>query len=215
MPREKGDAEDLKNYEIYYWIFTVFFLIIAVPLQFYWPAAAPFRNTRQLPVTNPGALTSDLWSWGMIRESSYSFIYLIVLSGLFMVFSRSMTGKMVHMIVLLLFAVWFVVMGALDIKDIRYGQVGPTDPNFTPYNPARDPSWCCLYGLDLGTERICANTVVCSFHPLQTNGSFWFRVGMNAALLLFVIVDAIFTACYWSVNRHQYEQVEMRTRIYK
>lgn len=205
MPNE----DTAKRYEIYYWIYVIVFIMIMIPLQFYWPFVAPVRYTRQLPVDNPGALSSDVWTWGMVREGAYAFAYFIVISGLFMVFTRSRIGKGLHAIVLLLFGVWFLTMAAFDIYDMAYANVGPMDPHFKLYNPARDSHWCCLYGKDLGTERLCANTNLCDFHTFHINPNFMFRVIMNGILFLYVVLDAVFTLGFFGKDSTQEDEVEL------
>lgn len=207
--------DSAKRSEIYYWIFVIVFMMIMIPLQFYWPFVTPVRYTRTLPIDNPGALTSDVWTWGMIREGSYSFAYFIVLSGLFMILTKSRIGRGLHVVVLVLFGIWFLTMAGFDIYDMAYANVGPTDPHFKLYNPARDSHWCCLYGKDLGTERLCANDNLCDFHTFHINPNFIFRVIMNAILFVYVVLDGVFTAVFffkYEKDDEQNELIEKRIR---
>lgn len=186
-----------KRYVIYYWAFVMLFLIIAIPLHFYWPFVAQIGKTRQLPINNPGALTSNVWTWSHIREGIYAFMYLIILSGLFMLSNDTKMGRNLHYIVLFIFAILFVVNGAFDIIDVKYGQVSPDDANFKFNNAARSINYCGVHALNPLTARLCANVNLWAVSALNTNPDFIFRIVCNLLLLLFILCDAIFTYCWW------------------
>lgn len=202
--------------EVVYWLFVVVFLVIYSVLRFYWPAAAIYRDTYQLPVASPGALVSDFWTWDFIREGLYVFSLLIPFSGLFMVWTRNKEGQGTHIIVLFIFLFYFAVMAAFDVRYIINANVPPTNPHWVPTNLATDRRWCCVYASLPLTERICANTALCpgvTAEMLTIDPSFLFRVIMNGILLLYVIVDMLFTLCAWSNRLNEYlEEIEPLTK---
>lgn len=189
-----------------YWWLVLFFFIVTVPLLFYWPQVAPYRHTIQLPVGAPGALSSDLWKWDFVREGCYAFVYLIVCSGLFMVFVNNPWAVKVHGVVLVVFIAWTIVMGVFDIDAITHANVPPADSSFRIYNPARSLEYCCLYGLSPGTERLCANTATCTptGGALTINYQFLVRVILNGALLIYLLADMVYTiSFYGNLTREQ------------
>ena len=189
----------IKKYEIYYWVYVILFLILAIPLHFYWPFVAPIRYTKELPVQIPSALTTDIWSWGHIREGLYAFIYIIILSGLFMISSKTSMGRNIHFIVLFLFAFLFLINFGLDISAIKTGQVAPDSTTFTEYNPARSIDYCALHGLNPLASRVCSNINLWSITALNTNPNFLFRFVCNILLFVFVLFDAIFTLSWCNI----------------
>ena len=188
----------MKHPDEAYWVFTLFFITIMSPFLFYWPQVAPYQNTVQLPPATPGALTTDVWSWDFAREGFYAFSYLIVFSGLFMIWGKTRKVVWAHCLILIIFGLWFITMGVFDIIAVVYANVDPSNVNFKLYNPARSLYYCCVYGPNPILARTCANQIATCAIPggvLSVNPDFWIRIGVNVSLLLFVIVDLFFSTC--------------------
>jgi len=197
--------ERRKAAEVWYWLLVLLFLLLFVPFRFYWPSADLYRDTYQLPVGSPGAHTTDIWNWRFVIEGIYAFTPLIVLSGLFMIWTRNKTGQYTHTFFLFVFLIWFTYMLVNDIIYLNYANVAPEETGWIPDNPATDRRWCCVYGEHLGTEYVCANTVACAVPDLHVEPKFIFRFVCNILLMAYILfADMTFTFFVWRPRLEAY-----------
>lgn len=149
-----------------------------------------FRHTYELPLSAPGVLVSDRWSFEFMRELLMWLYMLIFISGPFMRQSRTKNGVAVHLVVLVLLTLLAILNGVADGFTLWRANLTPGAPNFTLANLARDPRWCCKYGLLPGTELICAIINPCPAVPtLYYNPVFVTRVIVNILFGVFFIYD--------------------------
>ena len=164
-------------------------------MRFFTTTTFPFRNTYQLPSANcTETLTTDFWTFSWVREGLFILYYLFPLSICLMCFTREKVGFAQHAAVILVIGVWGFIMFVYDIQELVYANVGPSDPNYTPINLARDPQWCLYYGGQPGTEYVCTYVNTCSGPAINPNNFtiFWpfmYRVIANIILVMLIIVD--------------------------
>lgn len=146
---------------------------------------------------------SDRWSWEFIREGLFVFFLLVPFSGFFMIDMKSKTGFWVHIFCLLTLGIWGVFMAGYDIQYVTTANLPPSVGDWSPANPANDKQWCLVYAGQPGTELICANPAPCpnvppvAYTDLRVDGPFSWRVSFNAFMLLYIVVDFIFTVWNW------------------
>ena len=198
------EYQALLNAKWFYWGLFIFFVAIWIPYRFALPLSIDFRHTYELPSQQcVNRLTSDRWTWEYVREGMFVLFILVPFTGFFMLDMKSKTGFWVHTICLLSLGVWSIVMVGYDIQAVTTANLPPGDGAWNPTNPANDKQWCLVYAGQPGTELVCANPAPCpnvppvAYTDLRVDGQFSWRVSFNAFMLLFIIVDFIFTVWTW------------------
>ena len=203
-------AKARRGAEIGYWVFVIVWLIAWLVFAFWLFTTSNFIHTYQLPSNTPGTLTSTYWSWDFVRVGLLTLWILVPFSGLFMIWTRSSDGVGVHMVLGIVLLIWFLIMMAFDINDITKANLPPSDPNWKSDNQATDIRWCCIYGGQPGTERVCANQVPCvppvGVSQLGVNGDYVFRFAFNLIFIAFLIFDIVFTGCVWIPRQRKWLQ---------
>jgi hypothetical protein len=183
-----------------YWAYTVMFLLVYVFL-FYcaMTMGASVRHTYQLPASSPGVLVSDFWSWPFIREFLICVYMAGLISGFFMLMSKTRKGFNIHVVILVMLIAWFGVALAFDIVALFYKNVGPHEEGFEVVNLARDLRWCCVYGGQPGTNLLCninATATPCppiSHQDLGTNPNFLGRFILQILIGCALVYDLLTT----------------------
>jgi hypothetical protein len=193
------DAEkELQTSEFSYRIYLLFFLGLFI-VAFYCVLCFAFRHTYQLPVSSPGVLVSDWWSWNFVREWLLWTYLLMIFSGHFMRLSRTRSGVVVHMVLLFGLFVWAMIVFSFDLSLMANANAAPSSGNFDPSSMAHDPRYCCVYGGQPGTELYCAIDIMVNACPaiaatqLGVNYIFLLRFAVNLMMAGFFIYDFIVT----------------------
>lgn len=184
--------------ERFYWYFVVIVIAAWIVFRFWWPSAALFRHTYQLPQATPGVLVSDYWSWAFFREALLPLFLLVPFTGMYMIFAKHQISVTAHWVIALLVAIWLVIVMSYDIVDLQGANVPPSDIRFDPGNLARDKRWCCVYGGQPGTSLLCyINAGTCfpgvGVNELHVDGSFVFRFVCNLFFIAVCIFDILWT----------------------
>jgi len=199
MSENENIASELNQASGWYWWFTLLFGCLFIGLYI---SVLSFnvRHTYQLPVTSPGVLVSDRWTWPFIREWIMCIYWLIPLSGLFMMMTRTKTGYKLHMFILFILFIWWVLLLLSDIRVLTRSKLPPNHVDFSSTNLARDNRWCCVYGGQPGTELVCCVNAmaVAACPPMGPNqllwdGVFQMRFWLHAAIVLFLVFDFMAT----------------------
>lgn len=197
-PRSIG--RELKESELSYRFMLVLYFIVIGPILFFCFLSFSFRHSYQLPITAPGNLISDRWSFSFVREILFALYLLVFLSGPLMRLSRSRSGLYVHLVLMFILFVFCLLTLAADVVDLTRANLPPNNQNFDPSNLARDARWCCVYAGQPGTDTICANDPNIASCPalsasqLRLDGIYITRFAVNLIIGAFLLYDFLSTA---------------------
>jgi hypothetical protein len=176
-----------------------------IPFHFAFPLTN-VRHTYQLPTAAcVNGLTSDLWTWEMVRERLFVLFLFLPISGIIMIWSKNKIGFYYHVFSLFCLFVWAMVLIGYNIQDIGGANLPPDNEHWKPTNLAHDPRYCLFYAGYPGTEYYCFIQTPCTLggavDPLsfRVNPMYKFRVGMNLFMVVFIISDWVFSINTWYV----------------
>lgn len=204
-------AASLKNVRIGCWVFILLYWLLgsvfqgATPLQQY-------ESTYQRPITNPGTLQTQRWTFPYWISCLFVTIWIPPLTLAFALEdtkgaeSTSPKGgvrfwrQMLHLAVVALLILWYCAIFIYGLT-LWSGANGTGPGNWQ--NPANDPRWCCVwYGLaDHATNPgfPCVNVAPCSpgidATMLTVSAVFLFQLWMGFVFIVALAVDMMLVLC--------------------
>ena len=207
---------ELKQFERDYWVFTILLGILFVFI--YWVNLSfKFRHTYELPVTSPGILLSDRWSFNFIREwTIVAYWFFIPFSGFLMLMNRTKTSTYAHIFIVLTLAIWGGVMVGFDITQVAQANLPPTHEYFDGTSLAYDNRWCCVYGGQPGANLYCSvdtNVVSCpptSASQLEIDPIFFIRFILHLLIMAFIVYDLTLTWTTWLPKLNKFQNYKSK-----
>jgi hypothetical protein len=205
-------APSLKNVRIGTWVYILIFWIVASVFEGLSPPLQSYEYTFQRPITAPGTLQSQRWSFDFWVTVFYVSIWTVPLSLAFALDDTKGTPngdnqpgfyfwrQIVHMFLVALLLLWYT--GTFIYGVTLWAQANSSSQT-NYHNPANDPRWCCVY-YNLENHATnpgfpCTNTAPCTpgvgHADLITNPPFLFQLWFSFVFIIACLVDLMLVGC--------------------
>ena len=198
----------MANVKIGIWAYIVVFVVFMTAHQGWSPTAAIFQHEYEVS-DPPGQLFSTRNTLYFYAMFSLSLMWWVPLSAAMMTsFFGNRSLENLHIVVVLAFLFWFLVLVGFGVIDWLTANPDPYDPLIVLEwnNPATDKRWCCAYqGMGPQCHLATRNMTCVPFvlpEMLGIDVDFAFSFVMNCILVLLLIFDFIWVMwVYFPVSR--------------
>lgn len=167
---------------------TVIFLCIFYAV----PTITNFKYTWQEPISSPGTLISERWGRDFWFILSFSLMWLVPITALYMIAFPSKDGARVFhtilSVILLMLYTSVLIIWAIDYSNANLQQATNSKNRFN------DPRWCLVnYGLD-GSHciNVAGPTLVLVQDMLTTSATMTFTFWMTFGFWLLLWIDILY-----------------------
>jgi len=199
------------------WVFVLLYWVLATIFQGVAPSLQNFDYTYLRPVTNPGTLQSQRWSFYFWIMVLYVSIWIVPLTLAFALddtkgrptVASDGVGKgnsivfwrmIFHLVLVALLLLWYMAVFIYGLTLWSNANVASAN---NVWNPANDPRWCCVWlnleNHDTNPSFPCINTAPCSpgvsADMLVVNPVFLYTLWFGFIFIVALLVDVLLVLC--------------------